>query len=205
MEIKKYNLPDLKIMTSNREKDFIVWIPDSNYIVLGQSNKFQNSIIEENVLRDEIPVFQRPSGGETVILTPDTIIVSIKENTAKLENPKKYFKRYNNIIINSLENFQIQNLYEKGISDIALNDKKILGSSIYRNFKYIFYHAVINLGTNPLIIDKYLKHPEREPSYRNKRKHSDFVTSLTKEGFLINIEELAENLRITLRKELKIS
>jgi len=33
-----YNLPDQKILESEKEIDFLVWQPDQKYLVLGRSN-----------------------------------------------------------------------------------------------------------------------------------------------------------------------
>ena len=110
---------------------------------------------------------------------------------------KIYFKDYNTKIISVLESFNIKDLGYKGISDITINDLKILGSSIYQNKFIVFYHAVLNVSESASLIDKYLKHPKREPDYRNNRNHLDFVSSLAQEKYDININEI----RKTVEKE----
>ena len=87
-------------------------------------------------------------------------------------------KNYNYKIISVLESFGITNLGYKGISDITINDLKILGSSIYQNKHVVFYHAVLNVCESVSWIGRYLKHPVREPDYRKNRNHNDFVTSI---------------------------
>ena len=86
-------------------------------------------------------------------------------------------------------------VYYKGISDIAIKDKKILGSAIYRSKDKIFYQAVLNVSENPQLFDKYLKHPKKEPDYRNGRLHSDFVTSFHAEGYVIDAISIIQALR----------
>ena len=46
---------------------------------------------------------------------------------------------------------------QKTISDIAIGDKKILGSSMYRKKNTIFYHAVLNVSESITEISKHLK------------------------------------------------
>ena len=84
----------------------------------------------------------------------------------------------------------VDNLHYRGISDIAINDVKILGSALYENKDVVFYHAVLNVGESASLIDKYLKHPKREPDYRNNRNHKNFVTSLAKENYNISIDKI---------------
>ncbi|MBP7497076.1 MAG: hypothetical protein KA792_05370 [Bacteroidales bacterium] len=191
IEVLQYNLPDISLLKKQiGQKSFIIWRPDKIYIVLGVSNNKDDSLIEENVLKDNIIVLKRPSGGETVVLTPQTIVISAIDENQKYINPKDCFAFYNNKIISALKKLGVQNLSQKGISDISIKDKKILGSSIYRSKSQILYQSVLNVNENPELFEKYLKHPKREPDYRKNRKHSDFVTSIYNEGYTVGFNDI---------------
>ena len=107
-----------------------------------------------------------------------------------MRSPKRYFEMYNEIIIKALHSLGIKGLAQKGISDVCLRDKKVLGSSIYRNKDVLLYQAVLNISESVFSLEKYLKHPPREPNYRDKRSHKDFVTSLTAQGYHLSAEEI---------------
>jgi lipoate-protein ligase A len=47
----------------------------------------------------------------------------------------------------------------------------------------LIYQAVLNVSEDPILFEKYLRHPRREPDYRSGRSHSEFVTSLKAEGY----------------------
>jgi lipoate-protein ligase A len=49
---------------------------------------------------------------------------------------------------------------------------------------------VINVSEDVSLIERYLKHPKREPDYRKGRKHSEFVTNLKNLGYQIDIPQL---------------
>lgn len=193
-----YNLPDLDIIDAASAVSVFVWQPDKTYLVLGQSNKAESSLAMEAVLADGITVVKRPSGGETVLLTPKTLVIGIAFPMETLKNPQEYFRRINESIIAVLSKKGVVNLLQKGISDIAIGEKKILGSSIYRKPNRVFYHAVLNVAEDIGIIAKYIRHPAKEPDYRKGRPHSEFVTSLWNEGFNIPIDSLL----IEMEKEL---
>lgn len=182
IEVKSYDLPDFGIFNSEND-DFCVWNPERTIVVLGTSNTPGNSVISENILADCVEVYIRPSGGQAVVLTPSTLVVSVLLNYPDLKSPKEIFSKMNNLIIHVLHQFGVRNLAAKGISDIAIGEKKILGSSIYRKKEKHFYHAVLNVAEKTSTFERYLKHPPKEPDYRNGRPHSDFVTSLKKEGY----------------------
>ncbi len=201
LNTSEYNLPDIQLLQLKRNS-FLVWIPDKKYVVLGASNKSEDSLILENVIKDGITVLKRPSGGQTVMLTPDNLIVSVAFFEMDKIQPKEIFNRINKIIISSIEIAGIKYSSLNGISDIEISGKKILGSSIYRNKDVILYHAVLNLGESGTTFDRYLKHPTVEPEYRKGRKHSDFVTSLKEEGYSESYQYLADILKSKLRESL---
>lgn len=188
-----YNLPDIQLL-EQQSNQFLVWIPDKTYIVLGASNHPEKALNAANVIRDQITIMKRPSGGQTVVLTPDNLIISAVFFNQKALQPKEVFNSINQLIICVLEQAGITNLALKGTSDIAISGKKILGSSIYRSKNALLYHAVLNLGEPASTFEKYLKHPSREPDYRAGRSHTEFVTSLREKGFSDNYQQLASEL-----------
>jgi lipoate-protein ligase A len=195
LEVRNYDLPDINILYDQEKKtDHYFWIPDDYYIVLGNSNKPKQNLIYENIINDEVPVYKRPSGGETVILTPNTMVISVKVTLERFLNPSNHFRYFNNKIIEGLETLGVENVYYKGISDIAIGEKKILGSSIYRKRQMLFYHAVLNVSEPIETIELYIKHPTKEPDYRKGRKHSEFVTSLHEAGYPLKFRQIKSSL-----------
>ncbi len=181
-----YTLADKELLNSSDPNGFMLFIPDKPYVVLGRSNKISSSVNTENTEADKIKIIRRPSGGESVFLSPKMLIISIKMAIVKGEKPDFYFRKANGLITDCLIQQGVENIHSKGISDLSIGNKKILGSSIYRNNNSMFYHAVLNINEDINLITKYLKHPKREPHYRQGRIHSSFVTSLEKEGYMIN-------------------
>ena len=202
---KKYDLPDSFLFENDVVKSSsIVWIPSETCIVLGRSNNPVDSLIVKNVVADEITVYKRPSGGETVVLSNKMIVLSTSVEQTNFKSGRSYFKDYNTKIISALRKLGIEDLGYKGISDITINELKILGSSIYQNKFVVFYHAVLNVSESVSLIDKYLKHPVREPDYRMNRNHRDFVTSLSKEKYNISIDDIKKAIEIEFRQIIDI-
>jgi lipoate-protein ligase A len=198
-----YPLPDQVLINPEATGNaFMVWEPDQTVIVLGQSNQAEAAVHTELAEQDGIPVYKRHTGGQTVILTPRMLVISVRLIAEKLDNPQVYFKRINNIILTALADVGIENLVEKGISDIAIGERKILGSSIYRKRNMVFYHAVLNISETPVFIGRYLKHPVREPDYRIGRKHEEFVTSIHLAGYPLATETVREALIARLNRKI---
>ena len=195
-----YNLPDQKILDSDKPFEFLVWQPQIDYLVLGQSNKPESSLILSEVEKDNIFFVKRPSGGETVLLSEKMLVISLSFYEDRLLNPKTYFKKINESIIEGLKNAGVENVIQRGISDLAIGEKKILGSSIFRKPKRVFYHAVLNVAENVNRISKYIAMPGKEPDYRKGRSHRDFVTSLREQGFALDFTVLSSKISEELRK-----
>ena len=195
MIIYKYDLPDNRLLMNDQAPyRFVTWIPSFLCIVLGHGNNVDASLYTEKILEDNIPVYKRPSGGEAVLLSPHMIVVSILKRGDMFRSPRFYFNTYNEKILNALHGLDINDLRTEGISDICIRDKKILGASIYRNKDMVFYHAVLNVGESGILMDRYLKHPQREPTYRGGREHGEFVTSLTQEGYELDLEQIRQSI-----------
>jgi lipoate---protein ligase len=198
-----YNLPDQVLIDPDATTGAVmVWQPEETVIVLGQSNHPETAVHMELAEQDGIPIYKRHSGGQTVILTPRTVVISVRLISEKLDNPQVYFKRINQAVITALTGLGINGLNEKGISDIAIGDKKILGSSIYRKRQMVFYHAVLNIAETPGFIGRYLRHPTREPDYRTGRRHEDFVTSIHLAGYPLSVKTVMKALSDELNQKI---
>jgi lipoate---protein ligase len=69
-------------------------------------------------------------------------------------------------------------IYQDGVSDLVLENRKVGGSSFYRSKGLAYYTASLLVSTDLDAMDRYLFHPPREPAYRRHRGHQTFVMRL---------------------------
>jgi len=200
IKASEYNLPDQKVLNSEPNNELFVWQPDQTYLILGRSNSSLDSLNMDSAKKDNVKILKRPSGGETVLLSPNMLVVAVLIPQIEGFKPKAYFMAVNDIIMETLKIMGVMNLSTKGISDISIGEKKILGSAIYKKQGAYFYHAVLNIRENISLISKYIKHPTKEPDYRKGRSHIEFVTSLWKAGYPLPIEEIKNALKDSVLK-----
>lgn len=193
VEVIPYDLPDAFLFIGT-EDDILIWKPENTVIVLGQSNTPALSLIEENVYTDGVPVTKRPTGGEAVVLTPRMAAITVARNFQGMTSSKVFFSEVNHMVMDILSDLGVKELGSKGISDITIGNRKILGSSMHRREGRLVYHAVLNLGEDTHVFERYLRHPRREPDYRQGRLHGDFVTSLNEEGYNVGYDDLVTRL-----------
>jgi len=190
VKIRPYDLPDAPLFGDTGDS-MLVWQPAETIIVLGQSNTPEISLISENVEADGIPVTKRPTGGEAVILSPAMAVITVAREYKEMTGSKQLFTEVNAVILDLLSDIGARNYGTRGISDITIGERKILGSSMHRRENRLVYHAVLNIAEDPSIFERYLRHPSREPDYRRNRPHNEFVTSLKKEGYEIYFDDIA--------------
>ncbi|HNQ66949.1 MAG TPA: hypothetical protein PKN32_01110 [Bacteroidales bacterium] len=191
--LQSYNLPDNSLF-DGQGQEILVWKPDKTYIILGQRDSIDDAVEIENAKQENAIIMQRPSGGHSVVLTPKTVIVSMISREHDLTAIKSFFHDCNMKIIIALQKQNVEGLSIQGISDIVLNGRKIVGSSMYKGKDFLFFHAVVNLAENPNYIAQFLKHPKTEPEYRKNRKHEEFITSLNEQGYTIDVEKLKRDI-----------
>jgi lipoate-protein ligase A len=201
IELKDYTLPDAYLLNGKvKDNTFIFWKPEFLCLVLGSSNRLEQAVYVQKVLLHKIPVYRRPSGGETILLSPKTLVISAVKFERGFLSVKNSFRYFNQRIIQALQSLGVKNLVEKGVSDLTIGDQKILGSAIYRNKDRMFYHAVLNVNESSRLIANYIRYPRREPDYRISRKHEDFVTSLAEQGYDFRLGEIKEQLKVEFSK-----
>jgi len=172
-----------------------IWEPKEPCIVLGRSNIAKKEISLSLCIKDGISVQRRAGGGGAVYIDKGVVIITITKTVNNNYDNEKYFKKINSIICKSLEKKGIENICQNGISDVCIDDKKLMGSSMYRSESLLFYQGSILQDVDISKIEKYLKHPSKEPDYRKKRSHKDFLITLRKAGYNISTEDLIEHLR----------
>ena len=186
------------------ENTYKFWVPDSITCVLGASQKPEKETNPENILRDEIPVLKRSGGGGAVILSPSTFCYGVKFKKEKHLHINDYFNMGTSVLQKVLDmHFDIDSS-PRGISDLCIGQKKILGCSLYMPRECVLYLASVIVQPSYDLIEKYLCHPTREPDYRQGRSHTDFITSISEEvGKELKPESFREFISNMIEIELK--
>ncbi|MBM4250965.1 MAG: hypothetical protein FJ146_03265 [Deltaproteobacteria bacterium] len=182
------------------------WVPTDSMVVLGASNAAEVEVDTPNCALDGVPVLKRYGGGGTVVLHPGCAVVSLGCWVKQPFQNKFYFELVNRALIAALGSGwpELNALGQSGLSDIVHGDLKVAGTSLFRSRNYLLYQASILVDCQVDVIDKYLKHPSREPEYRRGRSHSSFLTGLNEiVGGIISGPLCAEHLSQTLPQQLK--
>ena len=181
IEIGKYSVDDdlIESCLSNREAALKVYIPESVSVVLGRGSKPDIELNLENCIADKIPIWRRGGGGCAVVLDPGNVIVSLVLPTDGLGKINDHFDSISSWLIDGLKKVGLDGVHRAGTSDLAVGDRKIAGACMERKRNYVFYSTSLLFEPNFALMEKYLKHPPREPIYRRNRSHFEFVVRIS--------------------------
>ncbi len=131
-------------------------------------------------------------------LDPGSLIVSAAFPAPGIAGIRHLFDSCTRWLIGGLEQTGVPGVTMDGISDLVIKNRKIGGTCFYRSKGFAYYSASILVAVDPDLMAAYLFHPPREPEYRQKRDHADFVTSLDAHMAGIKTETFCEQIKLNL-------
>jgi len=162
------------------------WESPATFIVVGYANKVATEVNVESCRARQTPIFRRCSGGGTVLQGAGclnyALILEIKENSplAGISGANKFIMERNREAIES----KVQSPKSKvqisisGHTDLTLNGKKISGNSQRRRKNFLLFHGTFLLNFDLTLVSELLRMPSKQPDYRKKRSHGEFLTNL---------------------------
>jgi len=184
LDIREYDHDNdlIRLVQIDRTPQIRVYQPKDTAVVLGRGSSPEIELNCAACLSDGIPVYQRSGGGCAVVIDPGNIIISVVLPTEGIAGNREYFNRLTSWLIGVLSETGFPDVYQDGISDLVQDNYKVGGSSIHRTKNYLYYTTSLLFKPDIKMMERYLKHPPREPKYRSGRSHKDFVGGLLKSG-----------------------
>ena len=200
-----YSLDDVMINRTREDQTSRVRVyePPAVSVVIGRGGKQELELNRDNIAADGVILYKRPGGGCSVVLDPGNLIVSIALPLEGIGGIKTAFAAISDWLITALTVCDVPGVTQRGISDLAIGDRKIGGSCIYRTRGLVYYSTTLLVDPDLDLVDRYLTHPPREPDYRAGRSHRKFMGSLKSLGLPPGGADLAYRLNIMLNLRLE--
>ncbi len=174
---------------------FRLYEPRDVFAVIGAAGKPPRDLRPEALAADGVAVRQRRGGGGAVILSPGQVVIALVAEVPSPFANREYAQAINGWVIEALEGIGVRGILQRGITDLAIADRKILGTSIYRTRLVLFYQASLLVSNDVSLFARYLAAPYRQPDYRRGRDHEAFCTTLVREGHDLDPDRVIEALR----------
>ncbi|MGI6459090.1 MAG: lipoate--protein ligase family protein [Candidatus Hydrogenedentales bacterium] len=150
------------------------------FVVLGVSQKVREEVHESACQKDGIPILRRCSAGGCVLQGPGSLNFSLVlsyERDPALPKIRESYSYILNKIRERLTRRGVQTSHE-GISDLALDGRKVSGNAQKRRRQFMLHHGCVLYRADTLAMDRYLREPKDRPEYRGARPHTHFVVNL---------------------------
>jgi lipoate---protein ligase len=147
-------------------------------VVLGRGSDPEREVDLEACRADGVPVVRRSGGGCSVVLDPGNLLVGVALRIPGLLGSLEHFRRISAWLIAGLDRIGLSGLRREGPSDLVLGERKVGGACIHRGRDLLHYGASLLVSPQVELMERYLRHPPREPEYRRGRSHREFVGAL---------------------------
>lgn len=123
---------------------FFMWQVEPT-VIFGRNQVIENEVNLEYCKSHHINFFRRKSGGGGVYADMSNVMLSYitSEN-----NVEETFKRYLQMISDTLESIGLENVHPSGHNDIMIGDRKVSGNAIYHLPGKIIAHGTLLYDTD---------------------------------------------------------
>ena len=180
-----------------------IYEPTTLCAVLGASGKPEQDLHLDALSKDGVPWMRRRGGGGTVVLGPGQVVLAVVTEVGSPFRNREYAAEINSWIVEALRRLSVTGVHAEGISDLAIGEKKIVGTSIYRTRLVLFYQASLLVCNDISLFTRYLAMPVKVPEYRRGRTHEQFCTTLAREGYNGSVNDVREALQETVEARLR--
>ncbi|KAF7824825.1 putative lipoate-protein ligase A [Senna tora] len=173
--LEQLHLEERLLRTSSHNWCLINDGTNSPAIVMGLSGKLSELVEVRSVLRDQIPVIKRFTGGGTVIVDQGTVFVTLicnKDAVPHVQPFPRSIMEWSGLLYGQV--FEGNGDFHLRENDYVFGNRKF-GGNAQSITKQRWVHHTSFLWDYEIKNMSYLKFPAKTPKYRLARDHTDFV------------------------------
>ena len=157
-----------------------LWEPTAPMVVIGRSSKIDEEVDRAACARLGVPVLRRSSGGAAIVAGPGCLMYALVLSFQ--ERPElRSIDAAHDFVLGRLAAGLAECLPDaehRGTSDLAVAERKFSGNSLRVKRNHLLYHGTLLYDFPLKLITECLRTPPRQPDYRARRSHSDFVSNM---------------------------
>ncbi|HEX9997724.1 MAG TPA: lipoate--protein ligase family protein [Abditibacterium sp.] len=157
-----------------------IWESPSYFVTLGYTNRAATEANQSECEKQNVPILRRASGGGTVLQGPGclnyALIFPIEAGQALNVSATNDLVMETNR--RALEIATGTKVELAGHTDLAIEGRKFSGNAQKRKSRFFLFHGTILIDFDLDLVQKLLLPPSKEPSYRARRSHLEFIRNL---------------------------
>lgn len=160
------------------------WEANQICVILGRGSPYQSEVNHSYCAENQIPIVRRCSGGATVVGGPGCLMYSLLLDYAKRPELRMLDVAHRfvmNSMVAAIGRLSVE-VVMKGTCDLVLHGRKVSGNALRCKRNHLLYHGTLLLDFPLDQIESCLEMPQRQPEYRQKRSHKEFVGQMPLEA-----------------------
>jgi lipoate-protein ligase A len=159
----------------------LFWESELHFVVLGYSKPCAREVYLDYCAGESIPVLRRCTGGGTVLQGPGSfnfalvLPIDSRPELASITSANRFIMERQREVIGSMLDGDVE---IRGYTDLVWEGKKFSGNAQRRKRNFLLFHGTFLLGLNLELVEKTIRPPEQQPSYRQQRGHLEFLTNI---------------------------
>lgn len=154
------------------------WESPQFVVVLGRSGRPADEVDLDACARAGVPVLRRVSGGGTVLLGPGCLNFSVVLSLTWHPEHRDIRRSMQAIVSSIAKALPLDGLHLAGTSDLCWQEWKVSGHAQRRTRDVLLHHGTLLYDLDLDLMARLLREPSRQPDYRTRRTHLDFVRNL---------------------------
>ncbi|HTM06875.1 MAG TPA: lipoate--protein ligase family protein [Verrucomicrobiae bacterium] len=157
-----------------------VWEPRETFVVVGHGSRVEREVALAACRGAGVRVLRRPSGGAAVVQAPGCLNYALilrigPHGLTDVAATNCYVMKR---VKNALEPLVGAPIAIDGFTDLTVGGRKFSGNAQYRKKRALLFHGSLLLDCDIATIQKLLLDPPRQPAYRRRRPHEEFLMNL---------------------------
>ena len=161
---------------------FHIWEAARPVVVLGRSSPVLEHVITPACRTDGVPILRRLTGGGSVVLGPGCLNYAVALSLVSRPELRDVAASFRIVLQWIVAALRVDGVAVAGGTDLALCGRKVSGNAQRRGRRAILHHGTLLYRFDRTLATRYLQEPQRQPRYRNRRPHHEFIGTLPLEG-----------------------
>lgn len=156
------------------------WESPAPFVVLGTAQRLAAEVHEDHCRADGVPVMRRCSAGGCVLQGPGSLNFALFLTHTAFPEVASLHASYRFVLGKIREALGVIGIdaTQAGISDVAVDGRKISGNAQRRRRHAILHHGTLLYHADMAAIARYIREPADRPDYRGARTHHDFLATV---------------------------
>ncbi|MBX7164858.1 MAG: hypothetical protein K1X74_00795 [Pirellulales bacterium] len=157
-----------------------LWESATPMVVVGRSSRVADEVDEAACLAAGTPIVRRASGGAAIVAGRGCLMYAVVLSTALRPEVQAVAEAHRLVLGRLVEALARRwpGVARRGTSDLAWHERKFSGNSLRVRRTHVLYHGTLLYGFDLASVERWLRMPPRQPTYRDGRAHGAFLTNL---------------------------